>query len=109
MARTKRIAPTLRSVIEWPVPERFIAPGGNGAVAAVHVHVQAKAELRALLAVARAADEIRPAVVGLLAAVETLKALRGGKGRVEAPPQLARLDRALDRLSRASQPKGGDR
>jgi hypothetical protein len=101
MARTKRIAPAL----EWVLEQRDNGLDEDGR----KTQCAAAAELRALLAVARAADEIRPAVVGLLAAVETLKALRGGKGRVEAPPQLARLDRALDRLSRASQPKGGDR
>jgi hypothetical protein len=95
MARTKRIAPTLRSVIEWPVPERFIAPGGNGAVAAVHVHVQAKAELRALLAVARAAE----------AEVRGWRGIYGSNNLNAHHP----LVRALSRLSRASQPKGGAR
>jgi hypothetical protein len=60
----------------------------------------ARAQFAALLAVAKAADEIRPAVVGLLAAVSVLK----GGSKVEKPTQLDALDRALARIERASHP-----
>jgi hypothetical protein len=87
MARTKRIAPTLA----WVLEQRDNDLDKDG----LRTQRAAEAELRALLAVARAAE----------AEVRGWRGLYGSDNLNGDDP----LVRALSRLSRASQPKGGAR
>ena len=79
-----KIAPTLRLMTGYDRP---------GPIADTETTRQAWAELRALLAVARAAERLRPAVTCRVSA--------------EMPTALEGLARALSRLARLSVRKGG--
>lgn len=49
----RKIAPAIEAVLDWPIAPARMA---KGAVNAVEVHCQARAELRAVRAVVRAAE-----------------------------------------------------